>query len=436
MDTHIKPSMKLVLVCGFSNQMVRSHLRLDNRKLYNSVRKLMGLPAKRTEYIDVAGWDTNMIENLSKRDDLDLYVISTHSGMKKSKVNFQIGNVKYWFLRSDRVTMLKHVIKSPSIWHKLNLIRPKVRNIIRKINPDVIALIGAENPHISGTILGLEKEYPIIVKAQTIYNNPERAKTGSFDEKNGFVEKLIFRRIPYFSVTTKTHSKLFREFNPTAPNLKWSFGTTFPEVKRVPKEYDFVNYAMGISDKKGYFDAVKALAIVKEDFPQVRMNLVGSGDEIQLQKLHTLIQELNLEDNITLTPSFPAQDDVFQHIQKSKFALLPCKLDYVSSTIRQAMHYELPVICYRTEGTALLNSDNQKVLIAENGNYKDLAAKMLTLLKKPGFAEEMSINAKIYADKIHDNKKITDEIVEILKAVVANSKDGTPLPSHLLYEES
>jgi hypothetical protein len=72
--------------------------------------------------------------------------------------------------------------------------RPVVHRIIKKVDPDVIALIGAENPHISGTVLGI-KNIPLILKCQTIYNNPERVKTGEYDEKNAYVERLIFQNL-------------------------------------------------------------------------------------------------------------------------------------------------------------------------------------------------------------------------------------------------
>ena len=427
--------LKVLIVCHFSNAAVREKLPLDNRKLYGYIRSLFGLPKKEGGYVDLASWDTNLIDNLSKREDVDLYVISAHSGLKRARVHFTINDVKYWFIRCDFATMSKHLIGSPSLWHALNPMRPRVRHIARQVNPDIIALVGAENPHISGTVVGLEQEYPVIVKAQTIYNNPQRSLMDSFDKKNGYVERLLFERMKYFSVTTRTHCALFRKFNPTAFNIKWFFATTYPEVKPMIKEFDFVNFAMNMSPKKGYHDALRALAIVKKEFPNVRMNLVGGGTKDELDAISYLVTELGLRDNVVLTPLFPKQEDLFQHIQKARFALLPCKLDHVSSTIRQAMHYGLPVICYKTEGTVRLNDGGEKVLIAENGNYEDLASKMLVFLREPEIAERLGTAASVDSNLKNDNKKITEQIVSGLKAVVANFKNGTPVPPELLYDQ-
>ena len=431
----MESKLKVLIICSFSNEMVRKHLPLDNRKMYNKLRGLLGLPASGGGYADVASWDTNLIDNLSKRADIDLYVVSAHSGLKKSQVHFSENNVNYWFVRCEVATMLKHIIKSPALWHRLNPMRPIVRRIVYEVNPDVVALMGAENPHYSGTVIGLEKDFPVIVKAQTIYNNPNRKQlTGKYDEKNAYVERLIFSRLKYFSVTTKVHCEMFRKFNPDAYNLKWSFATTFPDVVPMAKVFDFVNYAMQMSEGKGYPDAVKALAIVKKQYPNVKMSLVGGGSKDMIDALGELINELQLQDNVVLTPLFPKQSDMFQHIQKSRFALLPCKLDYVSSTIRQAMHYELPVICYKTEGTVRLNEGEERVLIAENGDYKDLAVQMLRFMNEPDTVEHLRKAAKTKSDEINDNIKITNQIVADFMAVINNFKDGSAIPSELLYD--
>ncbi len=427
--------LKTLIICHFSNSKVREHLPLDDRKLFNKIRNILGLSSKGNSYSDLASWDTNLIENLSKRDDIDLYVISAHSGLRKSVVNFEDKNVKYWFIRCDIATGMKHIISNPVVWHYLNPMRFSVRKIVDKIQPDVIALIGAENPHISGTILGLEKKYPVIVKTQTIYNNPERKKVKIFDLKNAYVEKQIFDKIHYFSVCTEMHKEMFRNFNMTAYNLKWKFGTTYTNVIKVEKEFDFVNFAMRISDNKGFYDALKALSIVKSKYPKIKLNLVGGAMSDDILKVKNLVSELNLEHNVILTPLFEKQQDMFQHIQKARFALLPCKLDYISGTISQAMHYELPVICYKTDGTITLNENEDCVLIAENGNVNDLSEKMMMYMDHPEVATVLAKAAKKYSDRNNDNEVITDEIVSVLKAIVKNFRTGTPIPEELLYDK-
>lgn len=427
--------LKVTLVCSFSNAKVREHLPLSDRKLYRLVRRVFGLPTKDGGYGDVAGWDTYMIELLRKRDDIDLTVISAHTGLTKRHVAFDLEGVHYHFVKVEGATLLKHLISSPSLWHRLNPMRPVVRNIVKKTRPDVLALIGAENAHISGTVVGIEG-IPLIVKCQTIYNNPDRGKSGPVDAKNAYVERLIFKDLKYVAVGTGMHCRLFRQLNRTAYNFKWALGNLLPEVKPLDKEYDFVNYAMGMSDKKGYPDAIKALAIVQEKYPNVKLNLVGGNSKEEKEALEKLVANLHLESNVTFTPFFEKQEDLFQHLQKSRFALLPCKIDSVASTIRQAMHYELPVVCYKTDGTPKLNEDQECVLIAENENVEDLATKMLMLLDDDVKANQLKNNAKEFSRRWSDDQRNSQQMSDNFHAVVEHYRNATPIPSELLCNEN
>ena len=145
---------------------------------------------------------------------------------------------------------------------------------------------------------------------------------------------------------------------------------------------------------------------------------------------------MGLENNVTFTPFFEKQDDLFQHLQRSRFAVLPCKIDSVSSTIRQAMHYELPVVCYKTEGTPKLNEEKESLLIAENGNVKDLANKMLVLLENEKKAEELRRNAKIVSNQWNNEERDSQQMSDNFHAVVAHYRYGTPIPNKLLCDEN
>jgi len=426
--------LKVALVCSFSNAKIREHLPLSRRWFYALGRRILGLPTKTTGYGDIAGWDTYMIELLSKRNDIDLTVISAHSGLRHRVTSFELEGVHYHFVRIEGATLLKHLISSPSLWHRMNPVRPVVRKLVRLTKPDAIALIGAENAHISGTVLGIEG-IPLIVKCQTIYNNPDRGKTGPVDSKNAYVEQLIFKDLLYVAVDVGMHGKLFRQFNKKAYNFKWTLGNLLPEVEQLENEFDFVNYAMEMSDKKGYSDAIRALAIVKKSFPDVRLNLVGGGSQEDKEALQQLVDGLNLTTNVSFTPFFEKQEELFQHLQKSRFAILPCKMDSVASTIRQAMHYELPVVCYKTEGTAKLNQEKECVLIANNGDIDDLAAKMLQLLTDQDKAAELRRNAKDYSCRWNDYESNSRQMSAIFHAVVEHYRNGVPIPTDLLCDE-
>lgn len=427
--------IKVAIICHFSTAEVRERLPLDDRKLYKFLRKMLLMPAKGGGYGDIAPWDKGIIEALRMRDDIELYVISAHSGLKRRVCKFEMNEVKYWFVRCDVATMLKKLIPNSSLWLKLNPMIPAVRRIVDGIKPDIVNLQGNENSYYSSTVLGL-KWYPIYSLCQTIYNNPNRGKYGQVDQTIAYVEREIFKKVRYFGVYCKMHYDLLHDVAPDVNVFKFGYPGSGKLLQPTPtdKEYDFVNFAMGISEKKGYYDAVKALAIVKRTHPDVKLNLVGGGSEEEMTKLKSLISELDLEDNIALTPFFEKRDDLFLHIQKSRFALLPCKMDNTSGTMTQSMQLGLPMVVYRTSGTPGFNKEKECALIAEHSNIEDLATKMIVLLDQPDKAEKLRKNAREFQErKAEIVKGNADRLVENYKAIIDNYRNGTPIPQEQLF---
>lgn len=425
--------IRVAMICHFSNSEVRKRLPLDSRKLYVFARWLLRMSSKGKGYGDIAPWDSNLIAGFKERDDVELHVISAHSGLKKKTISFAIDNVSYNFVRCDDATLLKRLMPIPKVWLKMNPLRKRVRRIIETINPDIVLLFGAENAYISSTILDLGS-YPRMVMCQTIYNNPKRKEFDKVDRINTYVEREIFSSNKYFSFISEMHRDLFAPMRPNAYMFHWSAETPYPEVNSIKeKEYDFVNFALGMSPKKGYPDAIEALAIVKQRFSNVKLNLVGGGSVEYKAELMELVKKLGLQDNVVMTPFFEKHEDLFQHLQKSRYAVLPCKMDYVAGTMMQSMHYGLPLVVYETSGTPTLNAEGECVLIAKHNNIEDLAQNMLWLLDNPEQAKSMAERAKAFADSKTDLRKAVNEIVQNCQAIVKHEKESVKIPEDLLF---
>lgn len=428
--------IKVAIVCHFSNAEVRSHLPLDEgRKLYAFVRKVLGLSTKGKGYGDIASWDASSIKYFRERDDIELHVISAHSGLKKRVVSYEDQGVYYSFVRCERATMLKHLIPNDALWRKMNPMVKDVHRLIDQIKPDLVLLMGAENAYYSSTILGLGK-YPVYTLCQTIYNNPERAVYSKVDSKNATTEMEIFKEHHYFGVYCKKHYDLLKDIAPNRFIFKFGFPSSGKLLEPITceKKYDFVNFALVMSAKKGYTDAIQATALVKKKHPEVKLNLVGGGSEEQKAEFQKMADNLGVHDNVIFTPFFEKKSDLFLHIQKSRFALLPCKMDNTSGTMTQSMQLGLPLVVYKTTGTPAFNREKECVLIAELGNVEDLATKMLELMDNPEKAEMLKKNAREFQEKRVENAKRNGErLMANFKAIIENYKNGTPIPKEQLF---
>lgn len=429
--------MKIILIAGFSNEEIRRHLKFrHDSKLYHWLIRLMGLPARVGEFSDHAPWIPNIISEIEKQDDMELHVFSPHIRLKKRIEEFQLRKVTYHFYRSEWTSLLR-MLNKYKLWKHLQRTTVYVRRVIDEVQPDLVILSGAENPDTSIGILASEK-FPRLCLCQTIYNNPERCQYSAPNRLIQDMEKDIFSQLQYFGVYSELHYNLLHALRPDATIFKYGYPTNGkmlkPSVMR--KEYDFVNFALMHGSRKGTPDSIRALAMVKKRHPDVVLNIVGGCDSPELEQLKKLVAELGLEDNVVFTPFFEKSGDIIMHIQKSRFAVLPCKLDHTAGTMTQAMQLGLPLVVYRTSGTPAFNREKQCVLIAEKDDIDGLAQHMLTLMDNPEKAELLKQNAlELQERRMEEARKNGDRLMETIRSLVYYVKNNIPIPNDLLFNQ-
>ena len=422
-------------ICHFSNQEVRNKLPLSNMRISNFLRSILG--KTKFEYGDFAPWINNLIKEFEKFEEVELHIIAPHTGLKKKRFDLEMNGIHYHFFKSEDDNIFNFIINKldSNKIPKYIKNRKRTAEIVTSIKPDIVNLIGTENPYYSITVLDIE-DIPVFVSAQTVYTNPDRQKiSGNCDPLRWDTELKIHHKEKYYGCAGRMHRDLILRNNPDAIIFKNFFPIQYPKkVKEVEKEFDFVYFAQGVSQKKGIEDAIDALALVKKEKPNVTLKVVGHCPPNYKVFLNNKINNLGLTENISFHDYFPVHSDMHQYIKKAKFALLPVKLDVIPGTVIEAMLLELPVVTYKTTGTPYLNKNGETVLISEIGDIEHLAANMLKLLDSPELAEQLKKKAKAFVEKEFDNTASAKRLVEDYKAVIAHYHDGTPIPKELLFD--
>lgn len=427
--------MKILLIAGFNNQDIRQlNIFKKSNFFFHWLIRLFGLPPRVGLLNDSAPWITELISFFETRNDIELHVVGPKIRLKRRLSEFELRGVKYHLFSSEWTSFLR-ITEKYSLWKTFQLSGYYTRKILNKVKPDLVVLSGAENPAVAVSIFSAAK-YPRYCLCQTVYNNPERTRFGLLKKINQETELEIFSQLRFFGVYSKLHYDLLKSINPDAIVFKFNFPTrcNLLESINVKKQYDFVNYALMHGERKGTPDTIKALAIVKNIFPKVTLNIVGGCDESIRIKLNEKVKDLGLEENVTFTPFFEKKSELLQHVQKSRFAVLPCKLDHISRTMTQSMQLGLPLVVYKTTGTPAFNREKECVLIAEKGNVEALAQHMLTLMEHPEKAELLARNAREYQEKNAERYKEDGErLIENFKAIIENYQHGTSIPQNQLF---
>lgn len=430
--------IKVVLLCHYSSPELRSHLALSDLKIENLFNRVFRRP--KYSFGDFASWVTLIISELCCKEEMEIHIIAPHYGLKKKVVEFMDNMVYYHIFRSELpfpFNIFEHKI-NPEQGRSFKRNRKIVKQIIDKIKPDLVNLIGSENPYYSICSLDIN-DIPILLSCQTVYSNPDRIhKDLDFSQFRWDVEQKIFKHVQYYACGGELHRGLVKKYIPDAMVLKLIWPrASFPVLKEVPKIYDFVYFAQMISAKKGADNAVEALAKVKIKCPNVSLLMIGHNIEPFKSEIEKRILELGLNHNITFHDFFEKQEDMFQYAKQARFALLPIKLDIVSGTIIQAMRMGLPVVSHITSGTPQINETRTCMLLSPINNNNELAENMLRLLDSPELAEKLKNNAFEYIREL-DSKEINagEFMVGQYKAVIDNYYSGIPIPVQYMFDEN
>lgn len=429
--------MKAVIITHFSNEEVREHLPQSALKADNWIRALAGQKSSRYQK-DFAPWITLLLREFELRSDVELHVIAPYMGLKKDICEFEHKGIYYHFYNTE---LFSYYLESLMLWMQKDFMtleykknRRVVKQFIDRIKPDVINLLGAENPYYACSVLDIDN-IPILSTCQTVYTNPERKKSENVSRRRWEMEEKVFKHIRYFGVSCELYDRLIKKSNSEAINLKTKLPSSIiPDLSNVSKEYDFVNFAANHCFKKGSQDCIRALAIVKEKHPQIKLNIVGGCTPIIKKELLQLIHDLKLNENVTFSEYFPNHVELFSHLKKSRFAVLPVKLDDIPGTVSQSMKLGLPIVTNRTSGTPLLNEKKECVLLSEINNIQELAENMIRLMDSSQLADSLRENAKEYYDLNYDNTMMVSQLIDIYKAIKDHFNDKIAIPSNLLFK--
>jgi glycosyltransferase involved in cell wall biosynthesis len=434
MESGTNNKIKVAWICHFSNKEIRDMLPISKKKLLKGIKSLFGREVNHN-YNDFAPWVTNLIKEFENFNAVELHIVAPFTGLKKFIFEYENKGVFYHFFKPD-LPIIHAELPDKFHWGgKPQFFQNKffVEKLINKINPDIINLIGTENPYYSSTILNI-KNKPIYVSAQTVYTNPDRKiLSDSCIQLNWDVELKIHQKETYYGVTGRMHRDLILNNNPHAIIFKMFFPIEKPkQVQDFTKKYDFVFFA-GLDKKKGIEDLLDALIIVKKHKKNVLLNVVGSCSESYSSFLKNKIKDLDLEENIIFNGYFAMHSEMHQHLMYSKFAVLPIKLDVIPGSVIEAMLLGLPVVTYKTSGTPYLNKDGESVLIGDIGDIESLANNMIKLLDNAELGKQLKENAKNFVERTFNNTSSAKSLVSNYKAVISHYNLKTPIPEGQLF---
>ena len=391
--------------------MVRSKLNLKGQFLLKLILRIRDIPCR--IYDDNAIWVSDYIEEFEKHKECEFHIVSPHFGMRKKYQNFNNNGVYYHFWGYKDGIIHSIVNRITNIDRKSNycINRKRIQNIVNAINPDLVCLCGAENPYYSSGVLDINDK-PIYVILQTLLNDPKRIEMGVGDSYRREQELKIFKHANYFSTSYLKAIDFIKSNNPNAVVLPSGFPSHQPKVV-VPqkKDYDFVFFARTVTVFKGIEDVLHALSLLKEK-RSCSLNIIGSVDESYKKHLSDLCNELKISDSVFFSGFYPNIQETYNNVVKAKVVVVPGITAALNSTVRESMFMGMPVICYETEATKIINKDQKCLFTAKMSDVSSLSEQMLMATEDIKKTQEVAMNGKNYAESMFGNETVVNKLID------------------------
>ncbi|MEM4282379.1 MAG: glycosyltransferase family 4 protein [Candidatus Woesearchaeota archaeon] len=162
-------------------------------------------------------------------------------------------------------------------------------------------------------------------------------------------------------------------------------------------------------------DLIKAIALLKKDFPNLRCEIVGAGPEEA--KLKKLVSQLGLESSIDFLGTLPSYKEVLSVIKRSHILCLPSVVEGFGIVIVDAIACGVPYVAAAIPPILEVTENGKAGLLFNPADHKDLARKMKSLLlNKTLYARKVAESAALA--KKYDWKTLAREVKSVYATIL------------------
>lgn len=390
-------------------------------------------------------WIDGAMDSLLEADsNVELAVLTT-AKIKETRRKNENG-VEYVCLNLGRCPRGKSTSKA-----KLNVWLAE----IKRINPDVIHIWGTEYS-IGYDLARAIRDIPIVYRIQGAINSiskypnghlPVRKmkqelsffdglKANKYNKDSRFMEKQAELELLMISKSAAIFS-----------DNEWSVMQYQMKMPKLPVYFDklpirqvFFDNRWKLDDAKkhslfclagrtaykGIHQVIEAMALLKEEYPDILLRIPGSiasrkprwlFEPTYITYLKKLVQKYGLENNVEFLGAL-SSEEMAEYMVKSHVFVMPSVIENESATLREAMTLGMPVV------SAFAGDIYETVVHKKNGllyryeEYELLAYHIKTLFSDAELAVSLGTNASAFIKKAYENQNYGKTLIQIYQKVL------------------
>ncbi len=229
--------------------------------------------------------------------------------------------------------------------------------------------------------------------------------------------KPVYRKIHWIVGSPSTEKELlewgFNRNQVTVINYCVDHGL-FRQTGVEKNPHPSIGYLGRLKKYKSVEHLLQALRIVKERIPDIKLYIVGDGDN--KQNLESMAKELGIEDSVIFT-GFVSEEEKVEYLQRMHFVVNTSSKEGWGLTVVEANACGRTVIAANVQGLRDSVKDGVTGLLYEYGNINELADKIILLFDNPAKVSEYEKNALGWA-KSFDWEVAAENTLRILEDCV------------------
>lgn len=167
-----------------------------------------------------------------------------------------------------------------------------------------------------------------------------------------------------------------------------------------------------LTKSKGIEDALRAVKILKEKFPNIEFHVVGRGKKEYVGYIKKIITKLDLQKNV-FTYGYVSESKKIQIIDKSHFIVIPSQKEGWGLTVHEANSRGVPAVGYNIPGLKDVIKDKINGVLTEKNNPENIAKEILTIFTNQKLYNKLSTTS-ILERRRYTWEKTVEEFLKTL----------------------
>lgn len=431
--------IKVLWICSFSTEELRNIIPIQKIGIIERVLyRLLGRNDFKPK--DSAIWNVNAIKEFENFSEIELHILCPVRKLKSEFFNCTLRGVNYHFFLDENSSLIRKIIRQ--CWTKhtslFRVNRRRMQTVINIINPDLVHIMGAENPLYSLAALDISRNTPVFLQLQTLITRlvditKDSTELLDFQYKSE-LEKSIILRADYIGAVDPVFAHYIRKHIKHDACLLDTVLAMGNKINRNEKKHetDFVYFSANIS-KAGDL-VIEAFCKAHKEEPNLTLKMIGDYSEAFYQKLCNILETNNAFNSVVFTGLLPTHEDVIKEIRKARCAVLPLRLDLVPNTIHESLANGLPVLTTINEGTPYLNKKRKTVLLSDIDDVDGLCNNMLLISRDKELYSTLSENSYLTEEEFGSNHERMIKWKNAYMLCLDNFHKGTVLPSNIIAD--